>query len=118
MAHYICKLQFSIVVSNASLAEQFEEQIILVEAGTREEAYQKALACGRQNEDEFVNNNRNYVRWELIGITHLFQLNALTDGAVLFSELRDDYNNQQQQAVSARIERLKKTFDPVENPEY
>ncbi|MES2619056.1 MAG: DUF4288 domain-containing protein [Bacteroidota bacterium] len=117
MQPYICKLQFRIVVSNASLIEQFEEQLIVVYGDSREEAYQNGLNAGKQTEDEFVNENQNYVRWELIGITHLFQLNSMQEGAVLFSELRDDYSDQQQQVINNRINRLQQQFTALSNSE-
>lgn len=103
MHHFISKLQFRIKISSESLANQFEEMTVLIIANSKPEALAKAIAIGHENEDEFINHNQNKVYWKFEGVTHLFQIPEPNHGSILFSELRDDYTEDQMLVLQQRI---------------
>lgn len=103
MQYFTSKLQFSIKIIAESLANQFEEMTVLIIANNKQEAYDKAMLLGKSNEDEFVNNNHNKVLWQFEGITHLFQIPEPNHGTILFSELKDDYSEDQLLVLRQRI---------------
>ena len=108
MTHFVAKLQFSIHIAGLH-TQQFEEQLILVEAYNKQEAHITATEKGMEQEDEFLNTNSNKVCWKFEGVTHLERIGDLHNGIVLFSELKDDYSADQLAKLQHRIRKMKET---------
>ncbi|RYU74794.1 DUF4288 domain-containing protein [Hymenobacter persicinus] len=64
----------------------FDEQIRLIQASNSEEAYQKALILGKQEELEYLNEDGMTVRWSFEGLFDLDIVESLTDGAEITSK--------------------------------
>jgi hypothetical protein len=87
MNWYIAKVIFSISAENTVHKPQFDEQLRLIAAENREEAFLKAKALGIREEDSFLNDNQNKVKWEFINVTEIIPLTKLEDGIELYSNI-------------------------------
>ncbi|TAG99737.1 MAG: DUF4288 domain-containing protein [Sphingobacteriales bacterium] len=86
MNWYLTKLVFQITICNNQTVLQFEEQLRIVQAVSKEAAFEKATAIGYAEEGSVSNiANGSLIHWKFINITDLYQLQALLDGAALFS---------------------------------
>ena len=92
MNWYLAKLVFRILCGDGNHSAQFDEQLRLVAASSKEEAYQKAQSLGRNGEEMFFNNKEQLVQWQFIGISDLYRLNELIDGAELYSRIEEKDN--------------------------
>ena len=64
MNWYLAKMVFRIVCGEGEHTPQFDEQLRLVAAATKEEAFHKAQEMGQQEEDTFFNRKEQLVQWE------------------------------------------------------
>lgn len=55
MNWYLTKLVYRIICGQGNHTPQFDEQLRLIEAGHSEEAYEKAVALGEREQDQFFN---------------------------------------------------------------
>lgn len=89
MNWYISKIVFKIVAENTRHTPQFDEQLRLIEAGSEEEAFFKARAIGLSEEDSFLNDQRNTVKWEFINVAEIIPLKKLEDGMEIYSHIHE-----------------------------
>lgn len=89
MNWYISKIVFKISTANTEQKPQFDEQLRLIAATSVEEAFLKARTIGLLEEDCFVNENRNTVKWEFINVAEVLQLKNLEDGMELYSHIHE-----------------------------
>ena len=89
MNWYISKIIFKISAENTQHKPQFDEQLRLISAASGEEAFMKARAIGIGEEDSFVNDRNNTVRWEFINVSEVIPLNSLEDGMELYSHIHE-----------------------------
>lgn len=87
MNWYIAKIVFGISAENTLHKPQFDEQIRLVLAESMEEALLKARIIGIGEEESFINNKNNVVKWEFINVAELTLLEKLEDGVELTSRI-------------------------------
>ena len=87
MNWYIAKVVFTISAQNTEHKPQFDEQLRLIEAACIEEAFLKARMIGLAEEDSFINNKKNVVKWEFVNVTDINPLERLEDGMELTSRL-------------------------------
>ncbi|HEX6224230.1 MAG TPA: DUF4288 domain-containing protein [Chryseolinea sp.] len=87
MNWYITKIVFNITAEQTS--NQFDEQLRLVNAGSKEEAFLKARTIGLKEEDTFYNDKMKEVKWEFVNVSEIIPLNALVDGAELYSRIHE-----------------------------
>ena len=87
MNWYIAKIIFTINAQNTEHKPQFDEQLRLIEAKCIEEAFLKARVIGITEEDSFINDKNNLVKWEFVNIADITPLNKLEDGIELTSRL-------------------------------
>ena len=87
MNWYIAKIIFGITAQNTEHRPQFDEQLRLISASTQEEAFLKARILGIQQEDAFVNDKNNLVKWEFINVADITQLDKLEDGIEVASRI-------------------------------
>ena len=92
MNWYLAKMVFRIVCGDGDHTPQFDEQLRLVAGVNKEEAYRKARAMGKKEEESFYNNREQLVQWQFINISELYLLNELGDGAELYSRIEEREN--------------------------
>jgi hypothetical protein len=110
MNWYIAKLVFNISAENQEHAPQFDEQLRLIAAADRQEAFIKARIIGLGEEDAFFNDKQNKVKWEFINVADIFPIQKLEDGTEIYSniyqpdEARAYINQVHQKAIFIRSE--------------
>jgi hypothetical protein len=92
MNWYLAKIVFRIVCGEGEHTPQFDEQLRLVAAINKEEAFQKAQDMGQQEEDTFYNRKEQLVQWQFINVSELYRLSELIDGAELYSRIEEKDN--------------------------
>ena len=89
MNWYLSKIVFQIICGDGGHTPQFDEQLRLVSATSKEEAFQKAQELGNREEDTFYNAKDQLVRWHFINVSELYLLSELIDGAELYSRIEE-----------------------------
>lgn len=92
MNWYLAKIVFRIVCGDGDHTAQFDEQLRLVKAGEKGEAFLKAQLIGSREEENFFNQNQQLVRWQFINVSELYKLSELIDGAELYSRIEERDN--------------------------
>lgn len=92
MNWYLAKIVFRIVCGDGNHAAQFDEQLRLVRAEKKEEAFLKAQLLGSREEETFFNHNRQMVHWQFINVSELYRMSELIDGAELYSRIEERDN--------------------------
>ncbi|MEI9809605.1 MAG: DUF4288 domain-containing protein [Bacteroidota bacterium] len=92
MNWYLAKMVFRIVCGEGEHTPQFDEQLRLVAAGSKEEAFQKAQDMGQKEEETFYNRKEQLVQWQFINVSELYKLSDLIDGAELYSRIEEREN--------------------------
>ncbi|MBC7850709.1 MAG: DUF4288 domain-containing protein [Chitinophagaceae bacterium] len=87
MNWYLTKIVFNIAAENNS--RQFDEQLRLVAAESKEEAFLKARTIGLREEDSFYNDKMKEVKWEFINVSEIIAINKLEDGTELYSRIHE-----------------------------
>jgi Domain of unknown function (DUF4288) len=89
MNWYLSKIVFRIICGDGKHTAQFDEQLRLIAAGSKEEAFHKAQTMGTREEEMFFNQKEQLVRWQFINVSELYRLNELMDGAELYSRIEE-----------------------------
>lgn len=89
MNWYISKIVFRISAENTEHKPQFDEQLRLISANSEEEAFLKARTIGIGEEDAFLNEKNNTVRWEFINVSEIIPLKKLEDGMEIYSQIHE-----------------------------
>jgi hypothetical protein len=84
MNWYIAKIVFQIISGEGDHQPQFDEQLRLIGADDEHQALEKAYQAGMQNEDRFINNQKQIVKWQFVDVAEINLLSDLTDGAELY----------------------------------
>ena len=92
MNWYLAKIVYQITCGEGSHTPQFDEQLRLIKAGTKEEAFLKARQTGQAEEETFVNQKQQLVQWQFINVCELYRLSSLIDGAELYSRIEEKDN--------------------------
>jgi hypothetical protein len=92
MQWYLAKLVFRIVCGEGDHLPQFDEQLRLIAAGKKEEAFSKAQEMGRLEQETFLNRKNQLVQWKFINVSELYILSELIDGAELYSRIEEKEN--------------------------
>lgn len=92
MNWYLAKIVFQIICGDGDHTPQFDEQLRLVLAGSKEEAFYKAQQLGAGEEETFFNSKQQLVQWKFINVCELYCISEMIDGAELYSRIeeRDD----------------------------
>lgn len=90
MSWYLTKIVFRIICGDGEHAPQFDEQLRLVMATDKEEAFRKAQAIGKNEDEVFINNKQQLVRWQFVNVCELYHLNNMIDGAELYSRITEE----------------------------
>lgn len=89
MNWYITKIVFNIAAESNPSKTQFDEQLRLITAESKEEAFLKARALGLSEEDTFYNDKMKKVKWEFINVSEVLPLKNLEDGMELYSRIHE-----------------------------
>lgn len=92
MNWYIAKIVFRIITGEGNHMPQFDEQLRLIQADSEDEAFEKAQQLGREEEDSFMNQKNQLVKWSFINIPELNKLPSLSDGTEIYSKV-NEYDN-------------------------
>jgi len=92
MKWYLAKIVFRIVCGEGQHTPQFDEQLRLIAATNKEEAFTRAQEMGKKEEDTFFNQKEQMVQWQFINVSELFLLSELIDGAELYSRIEEKEN--------------------------
>ncbi len=92
MNWYLAKMVFRIICGDGDHTAQFDEQLRLITADSKEEAFHKAQLLGGKEEEMFFNRNQQLVQWQFISVSELYQLNELIDGAEVYSRIEEKEN--------------------------
>lgn len=89
MSWYIAKIVYRIVCGNGEHTPQYEEQLRMIEASSKSEAFKKALQMGIKEEVQFLNQQHKLVQWKFIDVSELYQLHQVADGAEIYSRIEE-----------------------------
>lgn len=89
MNWYLAKLVYRIICGLGKHTPQFEEQLRLIEAPSKGEAFQKAMAIGKKEETQFPNERQELVKWRFVNISELYQLAEVVDGTEVYSRIEE-----------------------------
>lgn len=92
MNWYLTKMVFRIICGDGKHTAQFDEQLRLIAADCKEEAFDKAQLLGAREEETFFNQQQQLVQWQFIGVSELFLLQELIDGAEIYSRIEEKDN--------------------------
>ncbi len=92
MNWYLAKMVFRIICGEGNHTAQFDEQLRLIAASSKEEAFHKAQVLGGREEEIFFNNNQQLVQWRFISVSELLRLSELIDGAEVYSRIEEKDN--------------------------
>jgi hypothetical protein len=90
MNWYLAKIVFRIICGTGDHTPQFDEQLRLIAGNNKEEAFYKAQAMGKNEEESFFNDRQELVKWKFINVCELYQLKEMIDGASLYSRTTEE----------------------------
>ena len=89
MNWYLSKIIFQIVCGEGHHTPQFDEQLRLIAAANEQQAFEKAVAIGQQEQDAFLNYENKPVQWKFINVAELYKFSGLLDGAEMYSRIQE-----------------------------
>src|SRR5713101_7537691 len=92
MNWYLTKTVFRIICGDGDHTPQFDEQLRLISASSKEEAFKKAQLTGKNEEETFYNRRQQLVQWQFINISEIYKISELIDGAELYSRIEERDN--------------------------
>ena len=92
MDWYLVKVVFRIICGDGEHTAQFDEQLRLINATSKEEAFHKAQMLGLKEQEVFFNQQEQLVQWQFVSISELYRLDKLEDGAELYSRIEEKDN--------------------------
>lgn len=111
MNWYLAKLVFRIVCGEGKHTAQFDEQLRLIQAGSRQQAFQKARKVGKEEEDHFENQQKEMVHWEFIDVSELNQLDGIADKSEIYSRVHEEERGDlYEELIRRRSEKLSETL--------
>jgi hypothetical protein len=90
MKWFLAKLVFRIICGNGNHTAQFNEQVRLIFAEDELHAFHKARLLG--DGDCLKEGSIAGVQWKFIDVSELHALEQSSDGAEIFSNIREDAN--------------------------
>jgi uncharacterized protein DUF4288 len=92
MNWYLTKIVFQIICGDGDHTAQFDEQLRLISASSKEDAFNKAQRVGKAEEETFYNRKQQLVRWEFINVSEIYRISELIDGAEIYSRIEERDN--------------------------
>ena len=89
MNWYLAKMVFNIDIENGKNSSQFDEQLRMIKAETSDEAFFKARALGKREEEIFINKNKKVVNWKFIDVAEILPIQEVSDGLEIYSSTHE-----------------------------
>jgi Domain of unknown function (DUF4288) len=89
MNWYLAKMVFNIDIENGQHNKQFDEQLRMIQAESRDEAFFKARALGKREEVNFLNTKKKKIDWKFIDVSEINKLNEVNDGSQIYSSTHE-----------------------------
>ncbi|MCF6406171.1 DUF4288 domain-containing protein [Chitinophaga filiformis] len=89
MQWFVAKIVYQIITGKGEHHPQFDEQLRLISANTRDEAWKRASEIGMQEQYAFRNQRQELVEWRFISVPEVNVLNNLGDGMELYSRIEE-----------------------------
>lgn len=99
MQWYLAKLVYRIICGDGDHKAQFDEQLRLIQAEDELHAFNKAQLTGEREQDSFLNESAHAVQWRFLNVTELHTLEQLTDGAEVYSRIREEDDGEAYQHI-------------------
>ena len=113
MNWYIAKVIFKISNASGLPKSQFDEHLRLIQANGFEEAFLKARILGITEEDQFINDKQQTVKWEFVNVSDLLPINELKDGAEVYSQIHETDDKSYVNYVHQKAASLQLDYQPV-----
>lgn len=92
MNWYLAKIVYRIICGEGEHLAQFDEQLRLIQAPNKENAFYKAQQIGKKDEEVFYNLKEELVQWQFINVSELYKVGEMIDGAELYSRIEEKDN--------------------------
>lgn len=92
MYWFVAKIVYQIICGSGEHVPQFDEQLRLISASSRQEAWHKAQELGLQEQYAFRNQKQELVEWRFINVPELHTLEDLRDGMEIYSRVEEPDN--------------------------
>lgn len=89
MNWYLAKIVYRIICGDGNHTAQFDEQLRLIYAVNKEEAFNKAQQTGKKEEETFYNLKQELVKWQFVNVSELYRVGEMIDGAELYSRIEE-----------------------------
>ncbi|MDQ3845373.1 MAG: DUF4288 domain-containing protein [Bacteroidota bacterium] len=89
MSWYLTKVIYRIICGTGDHKAQFDEQLRLVEASSKQEAFEKARAIGKKEQIIFRNEKQQQVQWKFVDVCEVYQLHEIVDGTEIYSRIEE-----------------------------
>ena len=89
MNWYLAKIVYRIICGDGDHTAQFDEQLRLIQADNKEDAFYKAQLIGKKSQDTFYNLKEELVQWQFINVSELYKVGEMIDGAELYSRIEE-----------------------------
>ena len=89
MNWYLAKIIFRIICGDGEHTAQFDEQLRLIHASDKQQAFEKAVEFGKTEEDSFYNIHQQPVHWTFVNVSELYRMEELLDGAEIYSRIKE-----------------------------
>jgi hypothetical protein len=118
MKWFLAKLVYRIICGAGQHTPQFDEQLRLIQAPDKDEAFEKAYTIGTNEEETFYNKQAQLVQWKFVNVSELHYLTELIDGAEVYSKINEvDDAAAYTAMIHTRAEHIQETFShPLLNP--
>lgn len=90
MKWFLCKLVFQVICGTGDHTPQFDEQLRLILAEDELHAFHRARLLGEGDCIRADSENCLAVKWKFIDVTELHSLQTETDGAEIFSSIKEE----------------------------
>jgi hypothetical protein len=89
MQWFVAKIVYQIISGNGDHTPQFDEQLRLINADNRQDAWKRAAEIGAKEEYAFKNQRQELVEWRFINVPEVNLLTSLDDGMELYSRIEE-----------------------------
>ncbi|PWV45597.1 DUF4288 domain-containing protein [Chitinophaga sp. S165] len=89
MQWFVAKIVYQIITGKGEHNPQFDEQLRLISANNRDEAWKRASEIGIQEQYAFKNQRQELVEWRFINVPEVNLLSSLGDGMELYSRIEE-----------------------------
>ncbi|RFM31996.1 DUF4288 domain-containing protein [Chitinophaga silvisoli] len=89
MQWFVAKIVYQIITGKGTHTPQFDEQLRLISANSKQEAFNRACELGKQEQYSFKNQKQELVEWRFINVPEINSLNTLDDGMELYSKIEE-----------------------------